>query len=114
MTRRPQRLIRLAQQLANTLGLDIDQDADVMTEEDLRELLNAAIDYVETAEEYRQKQISQPNYTLPNIIGVGGGGGGSSQGTWIYPRTYTNSHSHGFNPNSSTSDQRFFASVNAS
>jgi hypothetical protein len=107
VSRRPRRLIRLAQHLAVALGLEIDQDSDSLTEEELRELLNAAIDYVESAEEYRSQRSP---YILPNIIGVGGQGGGYSTGTWTTSPPYTmtssttaaSSHSHG-----KVSDHRF-------
>jgi len=109
--RRPQRLIRLAQHLATSLGLDIDQDSDVISEEELRELLNAAIDYVESAEEFRQAQISRP--TLPGLIGTGVGTG-TQWGTWTSTSpTYTYGGGGGVG-NGGISDQRFFASVNAS
>ena len=109
MSRRPQRLIRLAQQLANTLGMDIDQDADVMTEEDLRELLNAAIDYVEKAEEEKRLNAAPPT-TTPVLIGTGTGSG-NQWGTWTTSPTYT--HGHTYDTNAGSSVHRY-ASVYAS
>lgn len=93
MTRRPQRLIRLAQQLAVALGLDIDQDSEHMTEEDLRELLNAALDYVDHAEDYRNRQSASPLMQLPGIWNSSGPyqvqTGPTSSSATTYRRSYS-------------------------
>jgi hypothetical protein len=81
-----------------------------MTEEDLRELLNAALDYVEAGEEYRQKQISTP--VFPNIVGDTKPYYHISPNTWT---TGTWSSTYGSNTNSShghgMTDKRFLSSI---